>query len=124
MERNYDHQPCIVYGGGSKMPRLGNGLIRIFDNGSLSLLVTECTLEKKQIEDFQVISNIEFEDRLWMNDLTLLVVALGLSFIQSDASSGWIDLSDYKRDDSGAAWVPHPVNEGYYIYDVLRSKWA
>jgi len=133
MIKKFKDQPVILYGGGSKLPIINSGKIKIHDNGvraNRNGRVTEeiikkwTFMEKQKIERYSSIINILPSTNTWKNELPLLVVALGLSFIHSPGDTDWFSDEYYKpKDGTGDRLVPHPFNEGYFIYDVLNSKW-
>lgn len=141
MRKRYGNQSLIVYGGGFEIPEILTSVMLIHDNGVKSKDV-DCTyMEVIEIEKFKSKINILPEDKTWEKSLSLLVVALGLSFIKKPGSADWFDRSDYHPEDgdpdkpvlrpkrpqrgggSSDSEVPHPFNEGYYIYNVLASNW-
>jgi len=138
MVNKYNDQPIIMYGGGSRLPAIDNGTILIHDNGSpTSITIPTASLEKQQIERYAAGINILPEDRSWEKDLSVLVVALGLSYIKPQSFADWFGEDEYQPKDSKpkksmgiARWnqetgttVAHPFNEDRYLWDVLASKW-
>jgi hypothetical protein len=125
MIKNYTDQPIILYGGGIRLPIINNGKILINDHGNKTSITISLThIEKQEMKKYASIINIRPTDRSWESDFPLLAVALGLSFIKPTNSADWFNDSDYKvKDGDQRAEFPHPFNEGYYIYDVINSKW-
>ena len=123
MVSKYCNQPIILYGGGARLPVLNSGKIMIHDNGCISINIDHTYLEKDDIERFTSIINIIPYDQSWKTDFSLLVVALGLSYIKPVSSAEWFNTSEYNwKDGSNPQEVQHPFNEDCYIYDVLNSK--
>jgi hypothetical protein len=123
MVTKYCNQPIILYGGGTRLPVLNSGKIKIHDNGCESINIDHTFLEKDEIERFTSIINIKPNDKSWKNDFSLLVVALGLSYIKPESSADWFIASDYNwKDGIKPVEVPHPFNEDCYTYDVLNSQ--
>jgi len=123
MVSKYCNQPIILYGGGARLPVLNSGKIMIHDNGCISINIDHTYLEKDDIERFTSIINIIPYDQSWRTDFSLLVVALGLSYIKPVSSAEWFNTSEYNwKDGSNPQEVQHPFNEDCYIYDVLNSK--
>ncbi len=125
MIENYSDQPIIIYGGGIRLPILNRGKILIHDHGNkTSINIQMIHLEKQEMRKYASIINTRPTDGSWDADFPLLAVALGLSFIKPTSSADWFNDRDYKaKDGDQLEEVPHPFNEGYYIYDVLNSKW-
>jgi hypothetical protein len=123
MVSNYSDQPIIIYGGGVNLPKINEGRIEIHDSGNKVSINVVTYVEKQNIERYSSIINILPKDESWKEHFPLLVVALGLSYIKPSSSADWFDDEQYNaRDGDERVEVPHPVNEGYYIYDVLSSK--
>lgn len=125
MVNKYKDQPIILYGGGSLLPILDSGRVMIHDNGNrTSLTMPIAYMEKDKINEYTTIINVLPSDESWKRDFVMLVVALGLSYIKSDTTAIW--LKEYHSSDADSEnnnLVPHPVNEGMFIFDVLNSKW-
>jgi hypothetical protein len=123
MVSNYSDQPIIIYGGGVYLPKINEGRIEIHDSGNQVSLDVVTYIEKQKIERYAAIINILPKDESWKEHFPLLVVALGLSYIKPSISADWFDDEQYNaRDGDERVEVPHPVNEGFYIYDVLSSR--
>ena len=123
MVPKYCNQPIILYGGGARLPILNSGRIMIHDNGCISINIDHTYLEKDNIERFTSIVNIIPYDHSWKPDFSLLVVALGLSYIKPVSSADWFNQSEYNwKDGTKPREVAHPFNEDCYIYDVLSSQ--
>lgn len=125
MVSKYKDQPIIIYGGGANLPILSEGKIDIFDNGNkTSLTIPVYNIEKQPIKKFTSIINILPNDKSWEKDFSILPVALGLSLIKPSNSADWFNDAEYQSNDGDQlVQVPHPINEGFYIYDVINSKW-
>lgn len=123
MVTKYCNQPIILYGGGTRLPVLKSGKFMIHDNGCARIDIDHTFLEKDEIEQFTSIINVKPADKSWRNDFSLLVVALGLSYIKPESSADWFIATDYNWKDSiKPVEVPHPFNEDYYSFDVLNSQ--
>ncbi len=118
----FDGKPCIVYGGGIKHPKLKSWeKILIFDNGS-----TQVNLQPYSVDNF-----IPDRDKVknpfnkWSQDFYMLVVAFGLSYLRHDSEAEEWDDSHYVSTNAEKKMieVPHPINEDYYIYDVIDRQW-
>ncbi|AXE16688.1 hypothetical protein DR864_02555 [Runella rosea] len=125
MTRNYSNKPIILYGGGSRLPIINSDRVLIHDNGnSTSLKIPLTYLEKQEIHKFTSIINILPSNETWKSDFPILAVALGLSFIKPKSSVDWFNINYYNyKDGDRLKTISHPVNEGYYIYDILNSRW-
>ena len=125
MVKKYKDQPIILYGGGSLLPILNKGNVMIHDNGNKASLTMPITyMGKDKINKYTTIINILPSDESWKQDFVMLVVALGLSYIKSDTTAIWLkEYHSTDGDSSNNNLVPHPVNEGMFIFDVLNSKW-
>ena len=126
MINNYKNQPIILYGGGAHLPYINSGHVIIHDNGArASLTMDHTSIEKIDVDNFSSNINILPEDKTWKPVFSMLVVALGLSYVKHESDAEWFDDSDYNRSDGEQAnLVTHPTNEGFYIYDVLSSSWS
>ncbi len=123
----YDRQPIIMYGGGAQLPYLANDiLMKYFDHGAPDNLDTAMFLEKTSISRYAAIINILPDDGSWQACFPMLVVALGLSYINPDNAADWFIGTEYLPYDvrpTQPMLVNHPYNEDRYIYDVLLSSW-
>lgn len=124
MVRNYQNQSIILYGGGSKLPKMKEDHVLIHDHGNrFSLNIERTYLNKIEIEKFTSLINIKSDNSSWNQVFPLLVVALGLSFINYSGDANWFDQDDYQPIDGGAdeiEMIPHPRNQDCYIYNVLN----
>tara|TARA_R110002051_G_scaffold218481_1_gene282331 strand:- start:362 stop:1804 length:1443 start_codon:yes stop_codon:yes gene_type:complete len=122
MVKKYDEQPIIIYGGGSNLPLIFSNPLVIHDNGSpISLTNDRSKLEKIDIKSFSSNINLLPRDESWKPFFSMLVVALGLSYVQHETDAEWFDESKYNsRDGDRKKIVAHPSNEGYYVYDILK----
>lgn len=124
----YDGQPCFVYGGGAKLKKYSKlDQIKIHDHGQSALLTSVTNLKLTQIDQYVPKVGILPDDRSWLTDFVMLVVAYGLSFPHQDTEASWEkDLyRDYRNQETmPREEVPHPFNEGYFIYNILESRWA
>lgn len=118
MVKSFSDQPIILYGGGSRMPYIRDGVIEIHDNGTVSITGTRTFMEKQSLERYTANVDVINEDADWKKDFTLLVVALGLSYIHAPDAAEWFDMNDYHSHDEGRLSPTdefHPINEGYYF---------
>jgi hypothetical protein len=70
-------------------------------------------------------SKVLNEDKIWKQNFPLLIVAFGLSNIDHPDDTYW-DETNYENipdDENLIVEVPHPVNEGMYIYKTISRKW-
>lgn len=118
----FDGTLCVIYGGGIKHPRLKSWEeILVFDNGS-----TQTYLHPYDVDNFapdpRKVKNLESQ---WKKDFYMLVVAFGLSYLRHDSEAEEWDDSHYESTNTAKKMIeiPHPRNEGFYIYDVIERKW-
>ena len=114
--RNFTDQPIIVYGGGSFIPHFINGTFLIFNHGAPLNFALEVHMEKVSITKYTSIINILPSDESWRPVFPLLVVSLGLSYINPDNADDWFDESEYTPIDNGPILVPHDSWEDRYVY--------
>ena len=81
--------------------------------------MTKAVIES--IDKYKPDVNVEPKD-LWEKDFVFLVVAYGLSFIQTDEEYMWHETSYVKGQTTTE--VAHPINEGMYIFDVLARAFS
>ncbi len=129
MVNRYADQPMLMYGGGSRLPGLDSGRIEIYNNGNVtSITIPTYFMEKQKIDRYTSIINVLDDTGSWKTDLSVLVVALGLSYIKPESFANWFGEEDYQPKDGKSfrkiREIQHPQNEDYYLYDVLRSKWS
>jgi hypothetical protein len=124
MVKKYKDQPIILYGGGALLPVINEGSVMIHDNGNKTSLTMPITyMNKDKINKYTSIINILPSDDSWKKDFVMLVVALGLSYRKSNTTAIWLKEYHSTDGDTRKNLIPHPVNEGMFIYDVLNSKW-
>ena len=118
----FDGKPCLIYGGGIKHPVLNSwNEILVFDNGA-----TQTHLQPYGVDNFAPnpdrVKNISTQ---WSPNFYMLVVAFGLSYLRHDQEAEEWDDSQYKSTNTAKKLieVPHPRNEGFYIYDVIERTW-
>lgn len=118
----FDGKPCLIYGGGIKHPKLKSwNEILVFDNGS-----TETYLHPYGVDNFAPgADKVKNPFKEWSPNFYMLVVAFGLSYLRHDREAEEWDDSQYEsiNTDKKLIEVPHPRNEGFYIYDVIERKW-
>ncbi len=118
----YDGKPCLIYGGGIKHPKLKSwNDILIFNNGA-----TQTYLSPYGVDSFAPNQDkVKNVSKKWYKDFYMLVVAFGLSYLRHDSEAEEWDDSQYETTNTKQKMieVPHPRNEGFYIYDVVERKW-
>lgn len=124
----FEGQPCFIYGGGSLLPsEIDNKRLLIYDSGCPKTGISELLsyMTKKRLEEYIPSEYVLPADGSWKKDIGLLVVAFGLSYLHGDKETFWDDSMYHNRDLKNESFkqVPHPINEGQYIYDVLAQKW-
>lgn len=117
----FDGKPCLIYGGGIKHPKLKFwNEILVFDNGA-----TQTNLQPYGVDNFAPNPDkVKNAHSKWSQNFYMLVVAFGLSYLRHDREAEEWDDSQYESTNSERKMieVPHPRNEGYYIYDVIERK--
>ena len=137
LSKKFNKQPIIAYGGGFEVPEILSRNILINDHGVRTALVNPYYMEVSEIHKYKSKIKILPDEKLWKKYISMLVVALGLSFIKPLGSADWFDDDDYHPMDGDSPQKPkppfdrgtssmqqHPFNEDYYIYNVLLSKWG
>ena len=122
----FNNKDLIIYGGGSTIPKLNDGSPIIHDNGARNAAnLTTTRMTKRPVGDLGTNLDMAGDDKSWRDQLNLLVVALGLSYLNPDfEGEDWIDDSMYMPTDDGSNGLePHPFNEGMFIYNVYKSTW-
>lgn len=118
----FNGKPCLIYGGGIKHPKLKSWEdILVFNNGN-----TETHLHPYSVDNFAPSPDkVKNERSKWSQDFYMLVVAFGLSYLRHNSESEEWDDSQYEstNEEKKMIEVPHPRNEGFYIYDVIERKW-
>lgn len=131
LSSSFKDQPIIAYGGGFELPYILNRRILINDHGVRTALINPYYMEVSEIHNYRSKIDIRPDEELWIKDISLLVVALGLSFIKPLDSADWFKEGEYHSVDGDTLLrpqkdvtniQPHPVNEDCYIYDILASK--
>lgn len=119
-------KPCLIYGGGILHPWIsGWDGIMVYDGGiqaslcSNSYTYMDTKNVNAYIPDYSIIKN-----KKWDKYFSLLIVAFGLSYLHHKDHNYWDD-HDYKsiKIKEILEEVPHPRNEGMYIYNVLERRW-
>lgn len=126
----FKHQPCLVFGGGAKLPvpkKLES--VVFFTNGvPLDQIdhtaddLTE-TMERRSITEYirDRQPKIRPDETTLGDNASLLAVAYGLSFPYSEATSSW----DRDKDTKSKVTLQekeHPHNEGKYVYESVREQ--
>jgi len=126
IRNNYNFQPCLVYGGGLLHPGIAKwGEICIFDSGVCGTLnESQNTMLKAKDVNLYIPDSSIIRNKGWEKYFSLLIVAFGLSNLHHKDHSFWDD-HDYRsiKIKEVLEEVPHPRNEGMYIYDVLKRRW-
>ncbi len=117
--KQFENQPCFIYGGGSKLPEFNRfSEFILHDNGNKYALNYTKAIISNISEHIPEI-NILPQDKSWKNEFELLVTSFGLSFEHTEDKENYFwNVSDY-QEKTERGLVPHPVNEGMFIYDVL-----
>jgi len=120
-------QPIIVYGGGLAHPQIeGWEEILIYDNGSKYTLNSNLLtyMEIRDINLYKPDKTIIL-NKNWEQHFSFLIVSFGLSYLHRLDETYWDD-SDYKsiKLEKILKEVPHPTNEGMYVYKVIEGKWG
>lgn len=124
--RKYASQPCFVYGGGSALPvDRWHSEVTIHDNGVSTSRDPEnyTKLRRDPLSDhlFETHTAIRPDLDRVRTEGHVLAVAFGLSFLNRPGETPWDD-HDY-RNSHAVGKVPHPVNAGMYVYDVIARGW-
>jgi len=119
-------KPCLIYGGGISHPWISNwGGIMIYDGGiSASLFNGNYTyMDTKNVTAY-IPDQSQIKNKNWEKYFSLMIVAFGLSYLHHKDHNYWDD-HDYKSIQLKEILeeVPHPRNEGMYIYNVLERRW-
>lgn len=123
MTRKYDLQNIICYGGGAKINKFVKKEVLIHDNGvKIRDRVKWTFMSKESISNFNFEINLEIENNNWKDKIELLIVSLGLSYIQSPESAIWFDDSSYNALDFNTEKIAHPINADCYLYDITTPK--
>lgn len=121
--QNFNDQSCFLYGGGSLLHRPSKGIgnlmekILLHDQGAeLNLNATRTYAQVEKIIEMDIPHQVKPDG--WKSNLPLLIVPLGLSYIQPDQTYDWNDTLyqpgegfNYIDDDPG-------------IYDMFRRRWV
>lgn len=122
--RTLKNQPILIYGGGLSHPEIKSwDKILIFDNGGIW---NEEYLYYMDIQDINLYKPDKslILNNNWEKDFPFLIVAFGLSYLYHSNESYWDD-SEYKSISLRTIIneVPHPTNEGMYVYKIIERKW-
>lgn len=121
--QKFKDQDCFVYGGGSLLHKPSHGIgnimreINLHDQGTESLTATRTHAKIRPIKD-----NLDVPHRVkpdgWKKHIPLLIVPLGLSYIQPDQTYDWND-------------TLYKAGEGFYhidddpeLFDIFRRRWV
>ncbi|MAO64110.1 MAG: hypothetical protein CL666_03850 [Balneola sp.] len=118
----FKNQSCFLYGGGSLMFTDDKGTrkflekVLLHDHGSQSLTATRTYATIDRIIDLTVPHTVKPKE--WREHLPLLIVPLGLSFIQPDQTYSWNN--DHYQPGEGYRNIDdHPE-----IFDIYRRRWV
>lgn len=118
----FKNQSCFLYGGGSLLFTDERGTrkflekVLLHDQGSHSLTATRTYAAIDRITDLSVPHIVKPQE--WRKHLPLLVVPLGLSFIQPDQTYSWSN-AHYKPGEGYRNIDDHPE-----IFDIYRRRWV
>ncbi|MBW6533751.1 MAG: hypothetical protein K0B11_01965 [Mariniphaga sp.] len=119
-------KPCLVYGGGISHPWISNwGGLMIYDGGiAASLCNDNYTYMDTRNVNAYIPDQSQIKSKNWEKYFSLMIVAFGLSYLHHKDHNYWED-HDYKSIQLKDILeeVPHPRNEGMYIYNVLERRW-
>ncbi|MEO9887063.1 MAG: hypothetical protein ABJR05_14505 [Balneola sp.] len=118
----FKDQSCYLYGGGSflftdeKGTRKFLEKILLHDQGNMSLTATRTFADVDRITEMSVPDVIK--PAQWKKYLPLLIVPLGLSYIQPDQSYSWSD-TYYKPGEGYRNIDDHPE-----LFDIYKRRWV
>ncbi len=118
----FKDQSCYLYGGGSLLPVpkvKEHGFMKeilLHDNGTDSISANRTIVKIEKITTLDLIQ--EIKPAGWEKYLPLLIVPLGLSFVQPDQTYSWNDLH-YK---SGEGFGSHEEKLG--LFDIFKRRWV
>lgn len=118
--------PCLIYGGGISHPWIKNwGDVMIY-NGGINASLSESSytyMATRNVNIYKPDSSI-IKNKNWEESFSFLIVAFGLSYLHHKDHNYWDD-HDYKSIKFKDIFeeVPHPRNEGMFIYNVLERRW-
>jgi hypothetical protein len=121
--KKFKDQSCYLYGGGSLLHRPTKGIGNLMDEILLHDQGTEWNLTAtKTYADVDPVTNIDVSDYVkpdgWEKNLPLLIVPLGLSYIQPDQTYDWNDTL-YKPGE-GFNYLDKDPN----LFDVFKRRWV
>ena len=120
--KQFEKQPCFIYGGGSKLPEFSQFYEFILHDNGNKLNLNPTTAIISNISEHIPEINILPQDKTWKNKFELLVTAFGLSFEHTEEKDNYFwNISDY-QEKIERELIPHPINEGMFIYNVLRRS--
>jgi hypothetical protein len=144
IKQGYNKRTCFFYGGGSSMTGLTNGQLVLFTNNIINQRYDTITNKELLLHNQTLNIKIKNVDNVSQQDLSRLVVCLGLAAttkppsdyfkfnnLQSTPSvnstaDDWLFVDQYISDSTfKKVLVPHPINEDRYIpiYHVADRKW-
>lgn len=118
----FKDQSCYLYGGGSLLFDIKKGSkkllgkILLHDQGTMSLTAARTFATVDPIREMDIPHLIKPSE--WTKELPLLIVALGLSFIQPDKTFDWND--DFYKSGEGL----NIYDENVEYFDIYRRKWV
>lgn len=117
----FKDQSCFLYGGGSLLHTPERNLsklleeILLHDQGTQSLTMPRTKAKIEKITELDLIQKIKPEG--WKEYLPLLIVPLGLSFIQPDQTYDWND----QFYEPGEGY--YDINEDPELFDIFKRRW-
>lgn len=118
----FENQSCFLYGGGSLLhipknnPKHYFNKILLHDNGTQSLTGTRTYAAVEKITELDLVQDVKPDG--WKKYLPLLIVPLGLSFIQPDQAYEWNN--DFYKSGEGFNYV----DEDPGLFDLFRRRWV
>ncbi len=121
--QKFKDQSCYLYGGGSLLHRPSQGIGKLMNEILLHDQGTEWNLNAtRTYAHVDPVKNLDIPRRVkpdgWKKDLPLLIVPLGLSYIQPDQTYDWNDTL-YKPGEGFNYLDKDPS-----LFDVFRRRWV
>jgi len=120
--RKFGDQSCFLYGGGSLLYRPTKGMGKIMEKLLLHDQGTESLTATRTYAEIDLVRNIEVPDQVkpdgWKEFLPLLIVPLGLSYIQPDHTYDWND-TFYEPGEG-----QYRIDDDPGLFDVFRRRWV
>ncbi len=121
--QKFKDQSCFLYGGGSLLHRPSKGTGKLMDEILLHDQGTEWSLNATRTHaHIEKVTDLNIPHRVkpdsWEKNLPLLIVPLGLSYIQPDQTYDWNDTL-YKPGEGF-----NYLDEDPSLFDVFRRRWV